>query len=125
MIKFLLYSLCGGIGVITDYSVYYYLTSLDLWYQLANIIGYSLGTLVSFMLNRKMTFSVSDNTFQRLLLFFAIAMIGFVISSLLLYLFIEYLSLDSSIAKIMTLPFILVIQFSLNRKITFSNRAIS
>jgi putative flippase GtrA len=119
MRQFIYYCLCGGLGVGVDLLSYYLALQSGLWYQTANIIGYSLGTFVSFLLNRALTFNVKDKVFIRLLSFFGVAFIGFIASSILLYLLVDILNIESRISKLLTLPFVVLIQFSINRKFTF------
>lgn len=141
--QFLLYCLCGGIGVSTDYLIYSSALTFGLWYQTANVLGYLSGTLISFFLNRKITFGVHDNLVRRLAIFFGVAVIGFLVSALLLWLMVDVMSVnaeiaklvtlpdyflqnsgtdkvDAKIAKLLTLPAVVIIQFSMNRRITFS-----
>ncbi len=141
--QFLLYCLCGGIGVSTDYLIYSSALSFGLWYQSANILGYLSGTLISFFLNRKITFGVHDNLVHRLAIFLGVAVVGFLVSALLLWLMVDVISVyaeisklvtlpdyfiknsgidkvDAKIAKLLTLPIVVIIQFSLNRRITFN-----
>lgn len=119
MMQFLLYCLCGGIGVTSDYLVYYAAITFGLWYQAANVLGYLTGTLVSFFLNRKITFAVLDQLVRRLAIFLGVAFVGFLASALLLWLLVDFMSIDAKIAKALTLPVVVVLQFSLNRRITF------
>ena len=118
--QFLLYCVCGGIGVTTDYLIYYSALTFGLWYQAANVLGYLSGTLVSFFLNRKITFGVHDKVAQRLAIFLGVAAIGFSASALMLWLMVDVMSVDAKIAKLLTLPVVVIIQFSMNRRITFS-----
>jgi putative flippase GtrA len=118
--QFLLYCLCGVVGVTTDYFIYYSALTFGLWYQGANVLGYLSGTLVSFILNRKITFGVHDKVARRLAIFLGVAAIGFSASALMLWLMVDVMTLDAKIAKLLTLPIVVVIQFSMNRRITFS-----
>ena len=118
--QFLLYCICGGIGVSTDYLIYYSALTFGIWYQAANIFGYLSGTLVSFFLNRKITFSVHDQIVRRLAIFLGVAAVGFSASAFMLWLMVDISAVDPKIAKLLTLPVVVVIQFSLNRRITFS-----
>lgn len=118
--QFLLYCLCGGIGVTTDYLIYYSAITFGLWYQSANVFGYLAGTLVSFFLNRKITFNVRDKLAHRLAIFLGVAAIGFSASALMLWLIVDAMSVDAKIAKLLTLPVVVIIQFLMNRRITFS-----
>jgi putative flippase GtrA len=88
-------------------------------YQTANIFGYMSGTVVSFFLNRKITFDVRDKMVHRLAMFLGIAAIGFSVSALMLWLLVDFISVDAKIAKLFTLPVVVILQFSLNRRITF------
>jgi putative flippase GtrA len=121
--QFLLYCLCGGIGVTTDFLVYYVALTLGFWYQAANVLGYLVGTLVSFFLNRKITFGVRDKLTSRLATFLGVAAIGFSASALMLWLMVDVFSIDAKISKLLTLPLVVMIQFSMNRRITFGKKA--
>ena len=119
--QFFLYCLCGGMGVASDYAVYYGALSSGLWYQYANGLGYLAGTLVSFSLNRIFTFAKRDRVWQRLALFVLVASLGFAASALLLWLLVDLAGLDARWAKLITLPMVVVLQFTLNRRVTFNN----
>lgn len=119
--QFLLYCICGGIGVSTDYAIYYLAFTGGMWYQGANGLGYLAGTLMSFTLNRVFTFGMRDRVLQRLFLFLFVAAIGFAASALLLWILVQSMQLDPRIAKLLTLPMVVVLQFALNRRITFNS----
>jgi putative flippase GtrA len=119
MTKFFFYCFCGGFGLITDYLIYSYILSFTPWYQLANLLAYFSGTLVSFFLNRMITFKVSDKVGQRLALFLGVASVGYSVSAGLLWLLVEKSYMNAKIAKILTLPIVVIIQFYINKRITF------
>lgn len=120
MRQFLLYCFCGGLGVSSDYLVFYLAVSGGLWYQGANLLGYLAGTLLSFALNRVLTFGMRDRVAQRLAMFLGVAAVGFGVSALLLWLLVQHLGLDARLAKLLTLPVVVVLQFTLNRRLTFN-----
>jgi putative flippase GtrA len=121
---FLLYCICGGIGVSADYTTFYLLVTAGAWYQAANIAGYVAGTLVSFALNRAFTFKIKDKVGQRLTMFLAVAACGFGCSALLLWLLVKGIHLDPRIAKLFTLPIVVAIQYGLNRRFSFRATAL-
>lgn len=123
MQQFLLYCLCGGLGVSTDYAVYYLSYSAGLWYQGANGLGYLAGTLLSFALNRIFTFGMRDRVLQRLGLFLGVAAVGFSASAALLWALVQFAQIDPRFAKLITLPLVVVLQFALNRRFTFQTAA--
>lgn len=120
MQQFLLYCLCGGLGVSTDYAVFYLSVTAGVWYQGANLLGYVAGTLLSFALNRVLTFGMRDRVLQRLAMFLGVAAIGFGASALMLWLLVQQFNLDPRVAKLLTLPMVVVLQFTLNRRLTFN-----
>ena len=117
--QFLLYSLLGALGMMLDFTVFYIVIEFSFSYQVANLIGYTSGTLLSFGLQRRYTFRVKNKTIFRLILFFVIAGIGYIFSAVLLWFFVEYHNFNIKISKIFTLPMVAVLQYLLNRKITF------
>lgn len=119
MRQFLLYCVFGGLGVLCDYSTYLVILGLGVGYQVANGIGYLTGTLVSFVLNRSITFRTPDRVILRLTLFIGVAALGFLTSSVLLWFLIDFIGLDARLAKLATLPVVVALQFTLNRFITF------
>jgi putative flippase GtrA len=117
--KLISYAFFGGMGVLLDLGLYTTLVSLDINYQIANASGYATGTLMSFFLNREYTFKIKDKILKRLISFFGVAFIGYIFSALLLYIFITIFTMDEVLSKFISLFFVLVIQFTLNKKITF------
>ncbi len=118
--KFIMYTICGGSGVFTDFLIYSVLVFLSINYQIANAIGYATGTCVSFCLNRHFTFKIYDDVFIRFIKFIGVAFIGYILSTLILYLNVEIISVHKIIAKVITLGVVLFVQYSLNKYITFS-----
>lgn len=119
--QFILYCLCGGLGVSSDFLVYHLSISSGMWYQAANVLGYLSGTLLSFALNRIITFRQRDRVLQRLALFLGVATVGYTASAILLWLLVEQAGLDKNLAKLLTLPMVVVLQFALNRRFTFQS----
>jgi putative flippase GtrA len=117
--QFFFYCLCGGIGVFTDLTIYLIFLNFDFSYQSANIFGYFMGTCVSFILNRKLTFQVSDQILKRFVTFFGVAVIGFLVSGLMLWLLIDIFKFNQGVAKFIVLPLVLIVQYFLNRRVTF------
>lgn len=117
--KLISYAFFGGMGVLSDIATYTVLVYLGVNYQIANAFGYAIGTLISFFLNRHFTFQVKDKIVKRLATFFGVAFIGYISSAFILYILVKILSMNEIISKFITLFFVLMIQFTLNKKITF------
>lgn len=117
--KLVLYAVCGGSGVALDLLAFSILVLGGLWYQLANVVGYALGTCLSFVLNRTITFGVRDAPVRRFLSFVSVAALGYLVSTGLLWAMIDVLHVDPLVSKALSLVAVLAIQFSLNLLITF------
>lgn len=119
MKKLMLYSLFGSFCAGIDVIAFHFTVAVGLHYQLANAFGYSLGTIISFFLNRNFTFKVTNAIGYRLSVFFGVAAIGYLFSSAFLFVTIQVNGMDTDFAKVSSLPFVLVIQFTLNKFVTF------
>lgn len=118
--QFLLYCVIGMSGTALDFSVYSLLIKSRLLdYQAANAIGYASGTLLSFTLNARFNFRVSDRILQRLVCFFGVALLGWSISAGLLYEFIGNCHYNKYLSKLGTLVVVVLVQFNLNRWFSF------
>jgi putative flippase GtrA len=122
--EFFRYLLCGGIGVVVDLIIFLFFLELGVWYQYSNGIGYLAGTFASFFLNRIFTFSNSSKILKRFASFLFVASLGFATSIFMLWLLVDSLMINAQLAKILTLPIVIFIQYILNKNITFNNKVI-
>ena len=117
--QFSLYVVCGVTAVALDFAIYSVLLSFGVWYQGANAVGYVFGTLLSFALNRVITFKVLDAPGKRLALFLGVASVGYLSSVLSLWLMIEQLEIEPIAAKLVSIAIVVAIQYTLNSRLTF------
>lgn len=114
------YCIIGVSGVTLDFGLYSLLVKSGLLdYQAANAIGYSSGTLLSFILNARFNFRVTDKIPLRLASFFSVAFLGWLVSASLLYLLIGRFDFDKYLSKFATLVVVLFLQYNLNRLLSF------
>jgi putative flippase GtrA len=118
--QFLLYCVIGASGVTLDFGIYSLLVKTRLLdYQAANAVGYSSGTLLSFILNARYNFRVTDKILLRLISFFSIAFLGWLVSAGLLLLLIGRFGFDQYLSKFATLIVVVLLQYNLNRLLSF------
>jgi putative flippase GtrA len=118
--QFLLYCVIGASGVTLDFGIYSLLVKTRvLDYQAANAVGYSSGTLLSFILNARFNFRVTDKIPLRLVSFFSIAFLGWLVSAGLLHLLIGRFNFDKYLSKFATLIVVVLLQYNLNRLLSF------
>lgn len=135
------YGIVGVVGLIIDMGVFYLLVKrfsvhypfssfisdmlggnmsvgmLDI--LISNIISSTLAIINNFLLNSYFTFKVTDQKLKRFASFASIAVMGLVISSLLLTLFIGIMKIDDMISKVLAIFIVAAIQFGINKFFTF------
>ena len=109
---------CAGL----DFIIYWLLVQIvTMPYLFANVISVHCGILTSFFLNRHFTFKVKNKTLLRFISFYVVGITGLAISSGLLVIFIEKIGLNELISKALTVIVVAIIQFMLNKYISFKN----
>ena len=118
--QFCLYCVIGMSGTLLDFSIYSLLLKARLLdYQAANTISYASGTMLSFILNARFNFRVTDRIPQRLACFFGVALLGWTISAGLLHVLIGDWRFNRYLAKVLTLVVVMLVQYNLNRWFSF------
>ncbi len=118
------YLLLGGLGASIDTIVFVILDQVRIHLLIANTISTFLGIGVSYVLNSKYTFTQNQYSVLTAYKFFVVGLVGLILSNILLWVEIEMLGINPILAKIITLPPIALIQFTLNTIWTFNARSI-
>ena len=122
--QFLLYCVIGSVGSTLDFSIYSQLVHSGLArFQVANAIGYASGTLLSFTLNAWLNFRITDRIAVRLARFVGVGMLGWLVSAGLLQLLIGGWGVNKYAAKLVVLGVIVLLQYNLNRLVSFRKTA--
>jgi len=114
----ILYGLIGGTCAMLDFIVYSGLCNI-IPFLVANVISTHCGIFCSFFLNRKYNFKVEDNMLRRFFSFYAVGLLGLAISEGLLSLLVNGFSIEKLVAKAITIFVVALLQFILNKFITF------
>jgi putative flippase GtrA len=122
--QFVLYCLIGASGVTLDFLTYSaLLKTAAVNYQVANAAGYSCGTVLSFLLNARFNFKTRDWLALRFLSFCTIAFLGWAASAGTLWLLVARFDLNKYLAKLLTIVVVVLLQYNLNRLISFRKAA--
>lgn len=97
-------------------------TKLNLPIISANIISVNIGIISSFILNREITFKVKNKTALRFFSFYSVGLVGLAISSFMLIILVNRLGFNKIYSKAVTIIIVALIQFILNKYITFKQR---
>ena len=118
--EFIIYSFIGLSGVGLDFIVFLILVKLGVPAIIASIFSVSVGIINNFFLNRHFNFKRKDHTLRRLLSFYLIGLTGIILSVLFIAVLHDIFGLDSVVAKIISVPFIVLFQFWFNKNTSFA-----
>ena len=118
--ELVVYCVIGCTGAGLDFILYAILTEcFGTHYQLANFFSVSLGIVNNFFWNYFFNFRTRDHMLARLGSFYCVGMFGWALSAGCLWVFVEKLDINVLVAKLGTIVFVTVVQFCLNKFITF------
>lgn len=107
----------GIINTVTYYTIYLLLHNvLSMPYLLAHIIGFFISLNISFFLNSYVTYKVKP-TLKKYLLFPLTQVVNISVSTALIFIFVEFLKIDSNIAPFAAVLFTVPITFIVSSKI--------
>lgn len=115
----LCYGIVGVIASGTDAFLFYYLHyRFGAEPLAANACSVPVGILISFLLNRAITFRVTDHPLRRGLIFFGVGFCGLLLSQLILAVG-GWLGIENMVTKLCSIVIVALFQFILNRAISF------
>lgn len=116
------YGIIGGFCAALDFGIYSLLCYFEvLPYLWANVISTHVGIFTSFTLNRSLNFKVKDKATLRFLSFYLIGLMGLGLSSLMLWFMVDG-GWNELICKLITIVVVALVQFFLNKYITFRQK---
>lgn len=118
----LLYGAIGLTGALIDllfFLFFHYVLRISP--SLASFLSVSIGILNNFIINSRYNFNVSDKLIRRFLNFYLIGLGGAIASSLIIFILYNGLGIDATIAKIITIPPVVLTQYILNKKLSFQD----
>jgi putative flippase GtrA len=118
--QFLFYCLIGGCGTAITCLCYALLVQFaHVHYQIANAVGYGVGTLFSFALNARYNFRTQDKPLLRLASFTGVALLGWAAAAGILALLVGHYRLNALFAYPFVILVVLLLQYNLNRLVSF------
>lgn len=109
----------GGIATLIDWVIYFVLFNyFHIFPLISNVISYSISVIYNFIMSVKWVFDTKNKSMKRLLFeFIILSLIGLIISEFIIWFFLEILSFNSIIAKILSTLIVMVINFILRKKV--------
>lgn len=120
--QFISYSIIGASGALLDLATFLVLYNILQFEPLiATAISTSLGITNNFVWNVLFNFRVRDKIHHRYLLFYAIGLFGLFISVGVIYALHNVMGMSANLAKLISIPIVVILQYSLNSRISFAS----
>ncbi len=117
--NFILYVLIGIFGATIDFVAFLIFHKIfNIEPAIASFMSVSIGIINNFIINSRHNFKVTDRLWIRFCQFYSIGVGGALLSTILIYALYNLLQIDATLAKLMTIPPVVLLQYLLN--ITFS-----
>lgn len=121
------YFLIGILGLIVDFGIYCLLTYFNVNAEIANIISSTCGIINNFLWNSYTNFKVNDHLFLRFISYFMVGQITTIFTTVSLFIFTTLLGFPHLLVKVVATFIATLIQFVINKVITFrkSNKSMN
>jgi len=121
--KFIAYLFIGGFAVSIDMGIFLFLHELiGIKPLICHSVSVPIAAIFSFSVNAYLNFKKSDFLFYRFVSFSIVVGIGYLLGVLIIFIIDTVLQLGGTIGKLVSLPFVVMLQFYLNSKITFRDK---
>ena len=126
MKRFIKFSVVGLSGTLVNMAIYALAVNSGLYYLLAAIISFLFAVTNNFYWNFRWTFKGQAafrsrrNKYSR---FLAVSVLNLGINLLLLRLFVETLAMDKTLAQLVSIGLVSILNFLMNSRFTFGEKA--
>lgn len=122
LLKFIKFNAVGVLNTAVDFAVYTLLTALGMSLVPSQIISYACGTLNSYLFNSRWTFRDKVLTVGKGAKFVLVNLLSLAVSIGVLELCRSWWGLEGALAKLISVPFSLAVNFIGNRLFVFDNK---
>lgn len=126
LIQLVEYGIIGILGFLVDLGIFYFVQRLEvLPIEVVNIISSSIALIHNYLWNSYVTFKVYDRFWFRLVGYFLVGQITTLFTTICLWIFVTILHQDQYTVKIISMIVAVLLQFLINKKVTFKRKEIS
>lgn len=114
------YAVIGASGVVLDFCLFLVLFNVfGLHEQFSNVLSTTAGITNNFILNTLFNFRKRDRIPVRFARFYLVGIAGIALTFVLLRFFSGVLGVDPNLVKAASLPLVLLVQYTINKKWSF------
>ena len=121
VIRFVKFGMVGVINTLVNWIIFFILNALGMYYILANIIAYILGTVNSYLWNTLWVFKYKDKaSTETTIKFIILNLIGLGLNTGILYVLVDLCNLNKFIGLVITTGIVMIINYVVNKLWVFS-----
>ncbi|MBC5639019.1 MULTISPECIES: GtrA family protein [Clostridia] len=121
VIRFVKFGMVGVINTLVNWIIFFILNALGMYYILANIIAYILGTVNSYLWNTLWVFKYKDKaSTETTIKFIILNLIGLGLNTGILYVLVDLCNLNKFIGLVITTAIVMIINYIVNKLWVFS-----
>ena len=118
--QLILYCCIGLVGASLDFALFAVLEHLGWEPVAATAVSVSLGIVVNFVLNVLFNFRTRHRLVMKFISFYSVGVFGIFLSMATVYLLTVDAGMGPLLAKLVSIPVVVVAQFGLNKYVTFA-----
>ena len=126
MKRFIKFSVVGLSGTLVNMAVYALAVNCGLYYLIAAVVSFLFAVTNNFYWNFRWTFkgqAAFRSRRNKYFRFLAVSVLNLGVNLLLLRLFVETLALDKTLAQLVSIGLVSVLNFIMNSRFTFGERS--
>jgi putative flippase GtrA len=112
------FMISGGIAAFVEYIIFI-ICIIFLGLILSNVISFTAGLAISFMLNRRWVFDVNNNTIRRLLYYLVLSFINVAVGTGFIWILVNSVGVWQYVAKILVMAMIAMWNFVIYKRVIF------
>lgn len=116
------YLFVGCLNTGLNYTIYFTLNTLGVWYILSNTAGFIVSILNSYFWNKYFVFKERKKSLNEIAKFLFVYLIQYFMGILFLMLFVEKMGINKNIAGIISIFFLTLISYLGHKNFTFKSK---
>ena len=119
--RFIKFALVGVMNTLLNWSIFFILTKVELYYIVANVIAYLIATIHSYFWNLIWVFKYNNGSkIKSSIKFIVLNIIGLLINTIILYVLVDIFNINKLISLMLTTVIVMIINYVANKVWVFN-----
>lgn len=119
--RFIKFALVGVMNTLLNWSIFFILTKVELYYIVANVIAYLIATIHSYFWNSIWVFKYNNGSkIKSSIKFIVLNIIGLLINTIILYVLVDIFNINKLISLMLTTVIVMIINYVANKVWVFN-----